>query len=207
LKLTEWEKRAPIADIVHPQKCGRRTLFIIGVVILLVLAVAVVISVMLLGQDDNSPEDGSPMPAPTILVPMGLTDLLSSVSFDRGAALSNPLTPQYSALIWLANNTNLDMYLNKQKIQRYALATFYYSTNGDKWNNKSGWLSDADECEWYNSESFNDLGGSFCHDGEVVRLVMVEVDPVSGNNLDGTIPNEIALISNSLGELLPLFMS
>jgi hypothetical protein len=35
---------------------------------------------------------------------------------------------------------------------------------------------------------------------------MVEVVPVSGNNLDGTIPNEIALISNSLGELLPLFM-
>jgi hypothetical protein len=207
LKLAEREKRAPVAEIVRPQKCSRRTVFIIGIVILLVLAGAVVISVMLLGQDDNSPEDGSPTPAPTIPVPTGLTDLLSSVSFDRGAALSNSSTPQYSALIWLANNTNLDMYSNKQKIQRYALATFYYSTNGDKWNNKSGWLSDADECEWYNSESFNDLGGSFCHDGEVVGLAMVEVDTVSGNNLDGTIPNEIALISNSLGELLPLFMS
>jgi hypothetical protein len=202
LKLAEREKRAPVAEIVRPQKCGRRTLFITGIVILLVLAVAVVISVMLLRQGDNSPEDGSPTPAPTIPVPTGLTDLLSSVSFDRGAALSNSSTPQYSALIWLANNTNLDMYSNKQKIQRYALATFYYSTNGDKWNNKSGWLSDADECEWYNSESFNDIGGSFCRDGELVGLVMVEVDTFSGNNLDGTIPNEIALISNSLEQMI-----
>jgi hypothetical protein len=208
LKLAEREKRAPVAEIVRPQKRGRRTLFITGIVILLVLAVAVVISVMLLRQDDNSPEDGSPTPAPTIPVPTELTELLASVSFDGGAALSNSSTPQYSALTWLANNTNLDNYSNKQKIQRYALATFYYSTNGDKWNNKNGWLSDADECKWYNSKTFNGVGESFCRNGEVVGLVMVEADgaTLTSNNLDGTIPNEIALLSNSLGELLAFFI-
>jgi hypothetical protein len=93
-------------------------------------------------------------------------------------------------------------------IQHYALATFYYSTNGDKWNNKSGWSSDADECKWYDGKTFYGVGGSFCHYGKVVQLVMVEADGVTmtSNNLDGTIPNEIALLSNSLGKLLAFFI-
>jgi hypothetical protein len=103
-----------------------------GFVLLLVLVVAAPTSVML------SRSDNGPMPVPTIPVPKELTDLLASISFNGGAALSKSSTPQYSALIWLANNTNLDNYSNKQKIQHYALATFFYSTNGDKWNNKTG---------------------------------------------------------------------
>jgi hypothetical protein len=69
-------------------------------------------------------------------------------------------------------------------------------------------LSDADECKWYNSKTFNGVGESFCRNGEVVGLVMVEADgaTLTSNNLDGTIPNEIALLSNSLGELLAFFI-
>jgi len=32
--------------------------------------------------------------------------------------------------------------------QRYALSTFYYSTNGDGWNDSEGWLEDSSECSW-----------------------------------------------------------
>ena len=32
--------------------------------------------------------------------------------------------------------------------QRYALATFFYSTNGSGWDNSDGWLVESNECAW-----------------------------------------------------------
>jgi hypothetical protein len=110
---------------------------------------------------------------------------LIPVSFDNGTALQTPLTPQNNALNWLANNnTNLDSYSNAKKIQRYALATLFFSTNGASWNDNSTWMSDEDECLWYNS------GLSVCTNGSV------EVLDLLSNNLVGTIPNELALLTN-----------
>jgi hypothetical protein len=69
-------------------------------------------------------------------------------------------------------------------------------------------LSDADECKWYDGKTFSGVGGSFCQYGKVIQLVMVEANGVTmtSNNLDGTIPNEIALLSNSLGSKLLAFI-
>lgn len=36
----------------------------------------------------------------------------------------------------------------KRVDQRYALATLYYSTNGNSWKNNEGWLEPVDECTW-----------------------------------------------------------
>jgi hypothetical protein len=94
------------------------------------------------------------------------------------------LTPQNNALNWLANNTHLDSYLDAKKIQRYALATLFFSTNGTSWNREDSWISDDDECDWYNNEA------SLCTRGSVETLSLSE------NNLVGTIPNELALLSN-----------
>jgi len=118
-----------------------------------------------------------------------LVNLLTSVSLDGGTALQSPSAPQNNALNWLAGNTNLNTYSDKKKIQRYVLATLYYSTNGGDWENNSGWLTDNDECGWY-----NDAEGPFCADNSLV----VELD-LFGNNLKGVLPAELALLSNSLG--------
>lgn len=72
-----------------------------------------------------------------------LVDLLSLMSFDNGAALQEPSTPQNNALLWLSNNINLDTYSDEKRIQRYALATFFYSTNGDNWKRNTGWITDG----------------------------------------------------------------
>jgi len=70
-----------------------------------------------------------------------------------------------------------------------VLATLYYSTNGDLWENNTGWLSNGDECGWFYSDD-----GLFCSDnGSVVVLNL------SANNLKGSLPDDIALLSNSLG--------
>jgi hypothetical protein len=93
---------------------------------------------------------GIPMVALTSTL-QDLVDLLSLVSFDNGAALQAPSTPQNNALLlWLSNNINLDAYSDEKRIQRYALATFFYSTNGDNRKRNTGWITDVDECDWYN---------------------------------------------------------
>jgi len=120
-----------------------------------------------------------------------LTDMLSSVSPDGGAALGIKGTPQNKALKWLAGNAKLDSYSYERKIQRYVLATFYYSTNGHAWTDNTGWLIDSDECGWYND-------ASFCFNDAVVSLDFYVGS--TGNNLVGTIPNELALLSDSIGK-------
>jgi len=124
---------------------------------------------------------------PPVSVPQDLIDLLSFHSYDAGAALRMEDTPQNKALKWLAGNANLDLYSNEQKIQWYTLAMLYYSTGGESWDTLGLWLTDSNECGgWGNAMS--------CKTGTVLELEMNIV-------LDGTIPNEIALLS-SLGELV-----
>jgi len=95
-------------------------------------------------------------------------------------------TPQYFALVWLVDNANYDSYPNNQLIQRFALATLYYSTKGNQWRNNDGWLSDIDECAWYSGPSEATCVGN----SSVIRLGL------DLNNLAGAVPSEIALLSN-----------
>jgi hypothetical protein len=61
-----------------------------------------------------------------------LSDLLSPISSDKGEALLANSTPQNQAFNWMGiNNTRLGTLSNETIVQRYALATLYYSANGD----------------------------------------------------------------------------
>jgi len=158
----------------------KRVVLVAGIV----LAFCVVLGVVLSKVLTNPPQDD-------------LSAFLSSVSFDEGAALRMRFTPQNDALNWLASNANLDRYSDKQKIQRYVLVTLYFSTDGNNWKDQSGWLSDDNECGWY-SEADN----FFCLGKSIVELDMSNQGTGTGNMLAGTIPNEIALLSDSLGNCL-----
>ena len=59
-------------------------------------------------------------------------------------------TPQGQAFEWILNDdmAQLDPCNSPTIEQRYALATFYYSTKGDQWDNSRGWITVADECNW-----------------------------------------------------------
>jgi len=174
-KLAEREKNTAVAEIVRGMWCSQRVrrFSILGIVLVVVI-VAVVLGTVL------------PQRSPLT----GLNKLLSSVSLDGGAALQTPSTPQNNALNWLAGNANLESYSDEKKIQRYTLATLYLSTNGSFWQNKTGWLSDSDECMWH-----NDAFERVCSDGGTI----VELHLIT-NNLEGALPAEIALLSNSLGK-------
>jgi hypothetical protein len=76
------------------------------------------------------------------------------VEITDGPILSDPSTPQGMALRWLLDDDPLQIdpctYATVE--QRYALATFYYSTAGDSWIDNEAWLTGAAECDWFGVE-------------------------------------------------------
>jgi hypothetical protein len=176
----EQEGGIPEAEIVtEKQNCTTRVKIWSGVAVVLLVTVAVILSTVLpqvLNAPTSTPSQQEILKA--------LESVLIPVLFDNGSAIRTASSPQNKALNWLANNTNLEAYPDDKKIQRYALATLFFSTNGANWNEKDEWMSNEDECRWYNS------GSSLCTRGSIESLELYN------NNLVGTIPNELALMSN-----------
>jgi hypothetical protein len=109
---------------------------------------------------------------------------------DGGKGFDEEMSPQSEALDWLSKDPHVHTYTEKKISTRFALATFYYATNGDNWTSNHLWLTDVDECMWYTSSSDNP-----CTNGQYSRLVLTD------NNLQGTISEELSLLSSSLVEL------
>jgi hypothetical protein len=145
---------------------GRRTLLLMAVV---TVALAMVIIVVIALKATNKIAEVVALPevvptaAPTTQTPgpssapttaaSGLLELLSDVSVDGGGTLFQTTSPQYRAYEWLVTNPALPRFSRVEKIQRYVLATLYFSTRGESWKNQDAWLTDEDECEWYTSET------------------------------------------------------
>jgi Leucine-rich repeat (LRR) protein len=121
-----------------------------------------------------------------------LLDLLTENSFDGGEALRTQGSAQNRAYLWLLEDSFLDMYSDARLLQRYALATFYYSTHGEDWFFQTNWLSDMDECFWYSRspQSPCDIDGG---------LQNLELDY---NNINGELPPELGLLSDSLERIV-----
>jgi hypothetical protein len=114
--------------------------------------------------------------------------LLLQNSVDGGEALNNVMSPQYAAYLWLLNDSWLAWYSEERRIQRYAMATIYFSLQGDSWLNNTGWLSNEHECQW-----FSRVNRGICswpQPRNIRRLVLYY------NNLHGTLPNEIGLLTD-----------
>jgi hypothetical protein len=109
----------------------------------------------------------APVPAPTTTPsPDGceskpreeaLAEVLSTVT--DSSVLSNPSTPQGTAFRWLVDSdpAQIDPCTYPTVKQRYALTTFFYSTNGDDWTVRTGWLTEANECTWFGISCASDL--------------------------------------------------
>eukprot|EP00568_Trieres_chinensis_P016852 CAMPEP_0183326746 /NCGR_PEP_ID=MMETSP0160_2-20130417/83021_1 /TAXON_ID=2839 ORGANISM="Odontella Sinensis, Strain Grunow 1884" /NCGR_SAMPLE_ID=MMETSP0160_2 /ASSEMBLY_ACC=CAM_ASM_000250 /LENGTH=454 /DNA_ID=CAMNT_0025494797 /DNA_START=44 /DNA_END=1405 /DNA_ORIENTATION=+ len=127
-------------------------------------------------------------------------------------------SPQSRALYWI---THLDLMQicpeDPSVVQRYVMAVFYYATGGDEWRQcyspadlhdtvlvqetnsncsidtdgpgtggTDAWLTQVSECEW---------GGLVCHDSGELKGHLDRID-FERNNLKGTIPTEIGLLSH-----------
>eukprot|EP00538_Stauroneis_constricta_P002226 CAMPEP_0119547856 /NCGR_PEP_ID=MMETSP1352-20130426/1888_1 /TAXON_ID=265584 /ORGANISM="Stauroneis constricta, Strain CCMP1120" /LENGTH=501 /DNA_ID=CAMNT_0007592917 /DNA_START=114 /DNA_END=1619 /DNA_ORIENTATION=+ len=105
-------------------------------------------------------------------------------------------TPQKQAYWWLASEDGWKNLSDRDLIQRYALASFYYATNSranaqetspGPWVDAYKWLSDEHTCDWK---------GIVCDPNKEVTAIKM-----SENNLSGSLPMELSLIAATITEL------
>lgn len=166
-------------------KCAICLLFLIFLV--LVLGTLYAVTGFGLNQMEKSSEVSAPTPAPTSPGDLELGYFIRvALPENTRESLRKENSPQSKALVWLKNNTLLETYSLERRVQRFALATIFYATSGERrWERNNGWLSNEDECSWYTVEN---AGTSICTDGAYEYLSLGK------NQLRGTLPDEIALL-------------
>lgn len=124
-----------------------------------------------------------------------------TILVDRGALSSDvvdsPDSPQHQALTWLSGDPSYAEYDEDRAIQRWVLATMALSleslsTAGTGRRTQTGtipgWLEYTDECTWFTSSD-----GPICNPSGLYETIDVQ-----DMNLEGFLPTELALLSNSL---------
>lgn len=181
-------------------RCG---LFVLGLVfMILALGTAYGVRVYKEPSIDSPPKTSTtsaidiPTSAPTARGDLELEYFANfALPPSTRSALVRTNSPQSKALRWLRNNTFLEDYTLSRRLQRFALATFYFSTGGERrWTNKNAWLSDDDECTWFTTGSDEDTSAisMICDDltGDIRRLQLAQ------NDLRGTLPLEVSLLTS-----------
>jgi hypothetical protein len=152
-----------------------RRLFMGGCCLLLLIIIPIAIVFSGGGDEDDiviplvptsSPSampSGAPSPSPTS---NAFADLLFVVAKEFNSAgmfsdaFGNQQTPQFRAAAWAANEGSLGLPVTDPRtLTRYALATFYFATEGDNWfrcgrdstlcTDDQEWLTGPDECKWF----------------------------------------------------------
>jgi hypothetical protein len=96
------------------------------------------------------------------------------ITITESALLQDPSTPQGMAFQFMVNDPlvldNLCTYQTLQ--QRYGLATFYYSTSGDGWSERTAWLTDTNECVWFGVICNDDVRATNLTLGEFLTVLV-----------------------------------
>mmetsp|Transcript_17476 Transcript_17476/g.49352 ORF Transcript_17476/g.49352 Transcript_17476/m.49352 type:complete len:1205 (+) Transcript_17476:183-3797(+) len=133
-----------------------------------------------------------------------LRGLLLSVS-PNPDALFVPGTPQYRAWKWTGESARVvyteqvarnetptvfdDPNLLDDLVQRFALATLYFATDGDNWRRSNNWLSQESICNWFpgrTNQCILEDNGAF-----YIRTL-----DLSDNNLNGVLVPELAILTD-----------
>ncbi|CAJ1950550.1 unnamed protein product [Cylindrotheca closterium] len=159
----------------------------------------------------DAPTTTPPTSSPTALFTPAQEELLNTlVSVSMDPKLKEGIvrgSPQFRALQWLADDPFLAGYSDNRRLQRWVIATFYFSTQGDTWQigngtggdgdqaiarqrqrqfNESPWMiPTTNECWWYTSHE-----EAIC-DGQG-RLETLSLD---GLELKGSLPTEMGFLT------------
>lgn len=156
--------------------CARSHWFSFPALFFLVLLILmVVLSAVLFTLKDSKSSPSALNEAPVVFVaPHEASDdqvELDLPDYSVAAIQSSPASPQARAYRWILNDPLLHKYGPDRLLQRFALATFYYATNGDDWNTTTSsyfyqeneedadsyvstqdWMSySVSECSWLSS--------------------------------------------------------
>jgi hypothetical protein len=178
----------------------RRTLLTAGGILVSLAVIAGVVGGVLGSRAGDSPSptppNGTQPPgdATTPITNQSLFQMVANASEDGGEAILRAGSPQSEA--YLSLEAAASEYEPSRWLQRYALRTVFYSTNGPSgWINQSGWESDSDECSWYQTKSDGTAQAAnspdtVCGQDHVVHSLMLV-----GNNVTGSLPPELSMLS------------
>jgi hypothetical protein len=97
------------------------------------------------------------------------------------------LSPDTQAELWMENDPYGTTYSYRRWVQRRALASLYYATDGPNWVHKDNWLAyGINECEWFSRALYSHVCNQ---DGNLLVL------DLSSNNLVGSLPDDLAQLS------------
>ena len=92
-----------------------------------------------------------------------ITEILLDVTDEQ--LLLDSSTPQGQARLWLIDeDDSTDPCTYPTFIQRYAMATMYFSMAGSNWDSSVIWLTAEKECDWTNVE---------CNDFDAVSKILL----------------------------------
>ncbi|CAB9498139.1 LRR receptor-like serine threonine-protein kinase At4g08850-like [Seminavis robusta] len=187
----------------------------IFLIIILIIIVVVVVSVR--GNKATDSTLMMPSLAPTTYLTQAPTalegSLLTLLPDETVHAITDDAeSPQSKAWQWLLQDYELlPYYSNARVVQRFALATLYYATEGSNWAVQTNWLDHSvHECGWFNRPDYammnslsklypGYLSGFFpstepppkpCDDQGLYQHFWLDQ-----NNLAGFLPTEIYLLS------------
>ena len=181
--------------------------------VIIAAIVGAVVAAVLAGKDDDptvqqsgptpapvTTDTESPSASPTVapLDELRVATLRSQVvdgGITTADVLDDPNTPQHKAYIWLVRDDEFGWtdFGTDTLAERYILATFYFSLDGNNWLSSTGWLDPfIAHCNW----EFVGCGA----DDQRVAVINTGGRPGLGqmvqNNLSGPLPFEIAYLSN-----------
>jgi hypothetical protein len=167
------------------------------------------------GGTTNYSENAGSQQFPPIEDEVRYADLRSAITtmtFTNENTLDTPGTAQNQALRWLTDKDPANLPVDDNSIlQRYALATFYFSTyanaeiidaqgnaadaDADAWTYSDNWMSKRGVCMWF---------GVSCTPQVVEGFEEVHYDDygyifhlnLTDNNMRGIIPSELATLEN-----------
>ena len=183
-------------NIDADSKCvNRRVIYWLAGVASLIACVGAVVGIVVSLQESDSPETPAtdfPSASPTVSEGF-MVELIQSRS--PATSFVNSSSAQSRALDWMLSDPYTLPLEDARLVQRFALATFWYSTHGATWStddtnhSRVGWLEPVHECDW------DELGDGrtdlTCNSNkEVIQMNFRYAD-----NLSGHLPAEIGLLS------------
>jgi hypothetical protein len=118
--------------------------------------------------------------------------IILAKSPDSIESLGEQSSPQFEALQWMAADVSQRPLPDDRILQRWVLAVLFYSTRGSGWAHSDDWLTAVSECFWFTTSEVD-----ICD--EEGRIISVEL---RDNGLEGTLPGELSLLSDSLGKTM-----
>ncbi|KAL3924750.1 MAG: hypothetical protein SGARI_005973 [Bacillariaceae sp.] len=164
----------------------KRKFLMYGLAAFVLLLVVIIVSVVVTQGNKSEvvvasePPSEAPSSSPTSSTLADLVTAVEALYGEENSALfaevfGNPESPQYKAAMWASGTIPAGLTGDDPRtISRYALAAFYFSTNGDDWEVcgrgstncaiANEWLTAENECDWYAVECVNPAGGDYTVD-------------------------------------------